>query len=234
MVKNPVLKVGLRRDELERNLGGGLPVDSLVLIEGEDGTGKSILAQRLVYSLLKSKHKVTYISTEMNTKGFIDQMASLEYDVKFHIVDNSILFIPMFPFLGKTKLRKDFMKRLFDSPRLFENEIIVIDTLSFLMIGSEVSHEENYLMIDFLKKVNSMNKTIIFCVDPDQINKTFLTLLRSISDVYLSLEMKMFAGNLIRAINVKRFKRCQGMVATPIPYKVEPGKGLAIEIASFS
>ena len=79
-----------------------------------------------------------------------------------------------------------------------------------------------------------LNKTILFCVDPDHLNDKFLTLLRSVADVYFNVEIKMFAGNIVRAINIQRFKRPGGNIINTIPFKVEPGKGLAIEIASFA
>jgi archaellum biogenesis ATPase FlaH len=65
-------------------------------------------------------------------------------------------------------------------------------------------------------------------------NKQFLTMLRSISDVYFSMEIKEFAGGIVRVINVNRFKRPADTIISSIPFKVEPGKGLAIEIASFT
>jgi flagellar protein FlaH len=51
-----IMSVHLERDELNRNLGGGMPVNSLILIEGKDGAGKSIVSQRLCYGLLEHGH----------------------------------------------------------------------------------------------------------------------------------------------------------------------------------
>ena len=59
-------------------------------------------------------------------------------------------------------------------------------------------------------------------------------MLKSVCDVILDLELRSFAGALVRLINVKRFKRSGGEVLNSIPFRVEPGKGLVIEIASFS
>ncbi len=229
-----IISTNLERDELNRNIGGGIPVNSLILIEGKDGAGKSILAQRLTYGLLEHDRTCTYISSELNTAGFIEQMASLDYDIKYYMLDNRLLFIPMFPFLGNTKLQPNFLDRLFKAQKVFANEIILFDTLSFLLIKDNISHEKSFEVIKMLKKLNSLNKTIIFCVDPEHLNEKFLTLLRSVCDVYFNVEIRMFAGNVIRVINIKRFKRPGEEITTTIPFKVEPGKGLAIEIASFA
>ncbi len=228
------LSIHLARDELNRNIGGGMPANSLILIEGKDGAGKSILAQRITYGLLEHSHSVTYISSELNTAGFIEQMSSLDYDVKFYLLDSQLLFIPMFPFLGSTRLQQNFMERLFREQKIFENEIIVFDTLSFLLIKDTITQEQSFEVIKKLKNINSLNKTIVFCIDPDHLNEKFLTLLRSVSDVYFHVQMKTFAGDVVRVINIQRFKRPGDQIINAIPFKVEPGKGLAIEIASFA
>jgi len=229
-----ITSIHLARDELNRNIGGGIPPNSLILIEGQDGAGKSIVSQRITYGLLEHGHTVTFISSELNTSGFIEQMSSLDYDVKFYMLDSQLLFIPMFPFMGNTKLEPNFLERLFKESKIFENEIIVFDTLSFLLIKDNISQEKSFEFINKLKNINSLNKTIIFCVDPEHMNDKFLTLLRSISDVYFNVEIKMFAGNVLRVINIQRFKRPGDNIINTIPFKVEPGKGLAIEIASFA
>lgn len=228
------MTVELERDELNRNIGGGIPSNSLILIEGKDGAGKSILAQRFTYGLLEHGNSATYVSTELNTAGFIEQMASLDYDIKYRLLDGQLLFIPMFPFMGKTKLRENFLETLFTSKRLFSNDIIIFDTLSFLLIKDNISQEKSFEIINFLKSINNLNKTVIFCIDPDHLNEKFLTLLRSVSDVYFNVEIKTFAGNIVRVINIRRFKRPADNIINTIPFKVEPGKGLAIEIASFA
>ena len=129
---------------------------------------------------------------------------------------------------------KAFYEPLFKTKKLFENQFIFFDTLSFLLIKDNISKEKCFEVIKTLKNLNNLNKTIIFCVDPEHLNEKFLTLLRSVSDVYFNVEIKMFAGNVVRVINIQRFKRPGDNIITSIPFKVEPGKGLAIEIASFA
>lgn len=228
------MSIELERDELNRNFGGGIPANSLILIEGKDGAGKSILVQRLAYGLIEHNKSITYVSSELNTPGFIEQMASLDYDIKYQLLDGQLLFIPMFPYMGNTQLKENFLERLFRTKKLFENEVVIFDTFSFLMVRDSITQEKCFDIINRLKKIIALNKTIVFCIDPDHLNDTFLTLLRSVADVYMTVDIRTFAGNIIRAISIKRYKRPADYIVTTIPFKVEPGKGLAIEIASFS
>ncbi|MFP4656528.1 MAG: ATPase domain-containing protein [Candidatus Woesearchaeota archaeon] len=227
-------KIDLDRDALGRSIGGGIPMNSLVLVEGRDGAGKSIFAQRLVYGLLTQNTTVTYLSTELNTMGFVEQMASLDYNVTDHILFEKLLFLPMFPYLGEMKLSKNFVKNLMAAKEIFAKDVIVFDTFSFLLMQNDLDMESNLQLIKFLKKLNSMGKTIIFCVDTDHIDTKFTTIMRSISDLTFRVEVKTFAGEPIKVIFIDRFKRPGDKTMSAVPFKVEPGKGFAIEIASFS
>lgn len=227
------IDISLPRDELRQNLGGGIPKNSLILLEGKDGAGKSLFAQRLTCAMIQNKTTVSYISTELNTMTFIEQMDSLDYDVKKGLLSGDLLFLPMFPLLGYTKLEPDFFSRLLNSKEVFRSEVIFFDTLSFLLIHNTIDYKEAFNIINTLKRYTSLGKTIIFCVDDQHLNETFLTLLRSVCDIYWTVAVKSFAGSTVRVLTTNRFKRPQGMFSNNIPFRVEPGKGLTIEIASF-
>jgi len=227
------LDISLTRDELSRNFGGGIPKNSLILIEGQDGAGKSVIAQRLSYAMLKHGTTVSYVSTELNTMTFVEQMDSLDYDVKKTLLDGQLLFIPMFPLLGYTDLEPDFFNKILVIQEIFKNEVIIFDTLSFLLIHNTMDYKEAFKVINMLKRFTALGKTILFCVDDKHLNENFLTLLRSVCDIYMTVAVKSFAGSAVRVLSTHRFKRPEAAFSPNIPFKIEPGAGLTIEIASF-
>lgn len=231
---NQYYSIELVRDELNRYFGGGIPKNSLILFEGVDGSGKSILCQRFLYSFLKKGRTVTYISTELNTLDFINQMESIQYGIKEFMLSQQLFFITMVPFLGKVKFEEDFLDKIMKSSKLFENDIIVFDTLSFLLVRKNSGEEVFYNIINFFRKLNNLNKTIIFTVDPTHLDDKFLTLLRSVVDIYIDIDMKLFAGEYVRSLNIKRFKRPNDIYMAKIPFRVEPREGLIIEIGSYA
>ncbi len=226
--------IELVRDELNRYFGGGIPKNSLILFEGLDGSGKSVLCQRFVYALLKKGKKVTYISSELNTLDFINQMESINYSIKDFLLNRQILFITMVPFLGKVKFETDFLDKIMNSKKLFENEIIVFDTLSFLLIKKDAGNESYFNIINFFRKLNNLNKTVIFTIDPSHLDIQFLTLLRSVVDIYISVTLSKGAGSTIRVMDIKRFKRPKDVYMSKIPFRVEPKEGLIIEIGGYA
>jgi len=226
--------IDLPRDELNRHFGGGIPRNSLILIEGVDGSGKSILCQRFIYSLLKTGRTVTYISSELNTLEFIKQTDSVNYRIRNYFLNGKLFFVSMVPYFGKPKYEDDYIDKIMSNRKLFENEIIVFDSLSFLLIKNGVSEKEIYKIINFFKKLNNLNKTIIFTIDPTHLDNKFLTLLRNVSDLYIVVEIETFAGQVVRVMDIKRYKRPLEVYTVRIPFRVEPKEGLVIDIGGYA
>jgi len=123
----------MQRDELNRKLGGGFPPGSIIMIEGGGGSGKSTVCQRLAYGLMENGSSVTYISTQLTTKGFINQMYSLNYKIASFLLKKKLLYIPVLSLMDPTRPRLDFIERLRSGEELFKNDVIIIDTISSLI-----------------------------------------------------------------------------------------------------
>jgi archaeal flagellar protein FlaH len=229
-----IFDIALKKDELSRNLGGGLPNNSIIVMQGNDGAGKSIVCQRIAYGLLANGQSVTYISTELDLSSFALQMRSVGYKVDDYILDEKLLFVPMFPFIGSSKFKMDFLDRLMSTKEIFENEVIIFDTLSFFILNDEINDTNIFNIIHFLKRLINLDKTVIIALDPTNINKRFLSILTSVSDGILNVALKEFLGNLIRVIEVVRYRRSITVPSTRIPFRVEPGVGIAIEVSTLA
>ncbi|MFA7342528.1 MAG: ATPase domain-containing protein, partial [Candidatus Methanomethylophilaceae archaeon] len=106
------LPVHLPRDEFAKKIGLGLPSSSLALIEGEEGSGRSVVSQRLTYGLLENGFSVTYISTELTLKDFINQMYSMKYHIGPYLINTRLKFIPVLPIVGDQMPRQGYLQTL--------------------------------------------------------------------------------------------------------------------------
>ncbi len=228
------LSIKLQRDQLTEKMGGGIPKGSIVLIEGPDGAGKSIMSQRLTYGFLQNDSSVTYISSELSTMGFVNQMASLGYSITESILHEQLIFIPMFPSIGRVKLRRNFIDTMIRTKRIFAKDVVVFDTLSYLIIQEEFTREKIFTIVKFFKSLTTLGKVVVIAVDPHLITDEFLKIVRSLSDLYLSVEAKEILGNLLRVVSINRFRGPESEVTIQFPFSVRPGSGLSIEIASLS
>ncbi len=228
-----VYNIKIDRDTLHERLNGGLPKGAITLIEGADGAGKSILSQRLLYGFLLNGYSVTYISTELTTKGFLDQMKSLNYEILNFMISRQLLFVPVYPLIGRPRPREDFLDRLRSAKTLFENNIIIIDSFSSILTP-DTQMDKILETIYFFKKLASTNKTIILTVDPQQIGEQLLKHLRTTSDIYLELITNVTEGEVSRLIIVRRFSYAVDYVGSVTGFRVEPQVGLVVDITTVA
>lgn len=231
--KMDVYQFDLESDGLHRHLAGGIPKGSTLLIEGDCGSGKSVVSQRLTYGFLSHDYSVTYISTELTTKGFIDQMNSLNYPILDFMLSEKLLFIPVFPLIGRLKSRDDFLRRFLQARELFENDIIIIDTFSSL-VKEEINAEKALRVISFFKKLAGKSKTIIISLDPNDLEECTAFPFKSISDVYIKLLLALEEGSLTHTMFVNRFGTAVGRVGDTIGFRIEPGAGFIVDITTVA
>lgn len=228
------IDITLDRDDFNQRIGNGIPKGSLMIIEGENGTGKSIVSQRILYGALKNNYTVSYLSTELTTLDFIKQMNSLNYGIEEYLLSDKLLFISLVNLFGKIKKNKNLIFELEKSKakKIFEKDLIIIDSLSYPLING-FSDDDGFRLIDFLLRIKSMDKSIILTYNPSELNPIVVNNLRRVSDIYFKTYISTVAGQIAKVIEIVRFRNARETYQYIIPYRVEPGLGLIIEIISL-
>ncbi|MBN1391051.1 MAG: hypothetical protein JXA22_10470 [Candidatus Thermoplasmatota archaeon] len=228
-----LLRFDFERDGLHRHLGGGLPKGVMMVISGSVGSGKSAIVQRLIYGFLLHHHTMNVISTELTTKGFLNQMESLDYPVKKNLLDGHLKFIPVFPLIGKAKQRADFLTRLKSTPGLYDAEVVMIDTFSALVMN-DIDESRALDTISFFKKVVAKNRTIIMTIDPAELSDRIMGPFRSVADILLELRTEVVEGNVEHLMYVTRYSHAQGPVSTSVGFRIEPRAGFIVDITTVA
>lgn len=227
-----VHRIDLENDELHTKLGGGIPKSSVMLIEGDIGRGKSILSQRIIYGAIKNKHKVSVISSELTVTGFINQMSSLRYDIEEEFISKKLKFVSLFPGFGNIKFKPNLIEDFLKSKELFDSDIIIFDRLGELILKKGLTLEECYKLLETFNKLTTSGKTIIFCIDPNDIDELFHKVLKGNAGVYIIMDKKELYGNVLNLLKVERFIGASGEVEKELPFKVRAGIGLVVELSS--
>ena len=94
--------VSTGQPDLDKKMGGGIPLGSLTLLEGQSDSGKSVVAQQLIWGSLQSGLTVTLFTTENTTKSFLRQMSSLNLEVMEFLLLGRLKIFPISA--GKRKL----------------------------------------------------------------------------------------------------------------------------------
>jgi flagellar protein FlaH len=225
-----LFNVHLKQDELSIKMGGGIPRGSTVLIEGGEGSGRSVLSQRILYGLLANGHSATYVSTEMTLRDFIDQMYSLEYKIDRYLLNGSFQYFPVYPLIGESRSRTDFMEKLMSAPQLYSKDFLIIDSFSTLTKDS-LNEQSCIKYMGFLKKQMRLDKSILMTVDE---TCKAVDPLRQAVDIYMAIKMKLSGQGMIRNVNFLRYQRAKKRVDDQMKIRIEPGIGLVIEITEVS
>ncbi|MFC4542664.1 ATPase domain-containing protein [Halosolutus amylolyticus] len=231
------LSIGLSgRDRVNNAIGGGLPEGSIVLIEGEDGAGKSALSQRFSYGMATEDAYVAYISTELESWEFVQQMHSLSYDVVDLLLGEQLLFLHADVDTHNEGAKRQLLARFAGAETLWNADAVFVDTLSALLRNDPnyeaVSDEDGdhviQRLVTFLRQVTMQDKTVVLTVDPTSVRDDALRPLRNVADVYFQLETSQVGQEIRRNILVRRFQNMKTPVDDSIGFSVQQGRGVSI------
>ncbi|MFH1447960.1 MAG: ATPase domain-containing protein [Candidatus Micrarchaeota archaeon] len=223
----------LQRDELDKRLGGGIPTGSLILIDGDHGSGKSVLLQRMVYGFLEKGHSVTFLSSQFTTRDFISQMYSLNYPILPSLAANKLLFISIYPLISESKRGDFFFRKLMETRDLYRNEILVVDALSSLIKYNKDNQKLSDL-IAFFKRITGTGKTIALTVNTEDLTPDATEILRSSAHIYITTKRKAIGDSIKLSIVVNKYLSAQNPYTTVTNFRIVPKIGFVIEISSVA
>lgn len=251
MNADTIVTLGLEdRDRLNAELGGGLPPGSIALIEGEYSAGKSVLAQRLSYGFCETGRTVTYLSTELSVREFIDQMESLGYGVVDHLLEERLLFLAA-GLDGGSELgevrgpreRKPLLERLMGAGAMWTADIVVLDMFCGILrndpkfealVRQNDERQAALEIISFFRDVVSDGRNIVLTVDPTTLDDEVIGPFRSIADVHIEVQMIQVGNETRRQLAVKRFAGMGEQVGEIIGFSVRDDTGIVIESRSVA
>ena len=222
----------LEQDSLANAMGARLPNRSLWMVQGEVGGGKSLVSQRLIFGLLENGSKVLVITTELTTRGWIEQMESIGYPVTEYIANGRLLIFSRFGVIAETKEGVDLFDVL-ESEAIEKSDVVVVDSASALMpTGLDTSQQ--LIALQKLRRVCSDSRSILLTIDPSEMDEKLLHKLRSSCEVLLDLNAGFIGGEIKRTIVVTRFLRAAGPVQASVGWRVEPYMGFIVDITAVS
>jgi flagellar protein FlaH len=222
-----LLKLG--NAELDRRLGG-VPRQSLSLVEGANDSGKTSFIQQIAYGVLSNNLKLFYISTEDSPKGIIRNMESLNWDVSRQYVDGS-LNITGIDTLGidwEEEISKYYLVSLtnFLKKRMDRFDFVIIDSVTQL-----VTHAQPSDVLDFFNFSRSLieeGKSVALSLHPYAMGADLLTRIRSYCDCQFTLEKKVFRDKNVLTLTINKLKGASHSAGDMLTFEVSPAYGLKI------
>jgi flagellar protein FlaH len=221
--------------DIAEALGGGLKENSLVVIEGEAGTGKSVISEHIAYGVLRGRDtKVAYYSTEYNARALMEQMGSLGLDVDRDVVTDRLRVYRV----GTGPVIKDgpkalqgLLNHMAGIPEEFQ--LIFFDSPSWFM-----THADPMIKIDFLhvcKEFCDAGRTMVLVIDTHVFETRSLARAFAVSDYYLQLrnfdtvlETGQMDLRVVKRLQVSKLGGINRQGSEEIKFEIKPKVGIQL------
>ncbi len=214
--------------EIDKRLGGGIPLGSLTLIEGENDTGKSVLCQQFVYGGLMNGYNVAYYTTENTIKSLLKQMESLSLDVSDFYAFGYLRIFPVHieGIEWSTEQMKRILNLMSNHIKTIRENVIIIDSLTMF---TTYSTEDDVL--EFLTKLKNLadsGKTILITLHQHAFKEDTLVRIRSACDCHLFLRKEQVGERYVCVLEVAKIRGAKKTTGNIVSFEVHPGFGLKI------
>ena len=167
---------GVETDSLADSMGLHLRT-ARCTSSGHGWFGKSLVSQRLVHGMLENGCKILVVTTELTTRGWIEQMESIGYGVTEPLTEGRLTVFSRYGTIAEP-VPDVSLYDVFTSPAIEEADVIVLDTASSIM--PELHNDaERVAMVQRLREVVADGRSILLTVDPEETDVKALHMLRS-------------------------------------------------------
>jgi len=237
--------------EIDKKMGGGLPLGSLTLIEGDNDAGKSSLAQQMIWGSLGSGHRIGVFTTENTPKSYLRHMDSLGLDVTdFYLLgwlriyalrlsserletvndlnkeQASILeYIGTLTEEGQEVVRG--LRNLLEIVERERSEVIFIDALTGFLTGAAV--DEIIYFFETMKRICDGGKTVVITLHAIHGHQPFLTTrIRAMSDCHLVLRATGDRGKIMKTLEISKVRGAERNTGAIWGFEILPELGIRI------
>ncbi len=216
--------------ELDRDLGGGIPTPSLILVEGGHGSGKTIFVQQIVHAMLKNKSRVYVVSSEAMAKEYLSMMESVRLDSYMYYLYGLLKIYPLHVEGGRwSKSMSTFLLMItanFLELKKHNYDIVIIDSLSVLTMDTPLY--EFLTFITRIKNLVSEGKTVVITFHPEFLPEESIMKLRANSDAYFVLENGCISGIDVKLLRIVKLWGVSGERKSSITLAISPQLGLRV------
>jgi len=221
---------GVIQDSLGQSMGTAIPNRALMLVCGGIGSGKSIIGQRMSFGMTANDVQVALFTTELTTRGWLEQVSSIGYYMDKRIDEGKFHLISRFGVLAEEAEETVTILDVLETPPSRDAEVVIIDRASELM-PEEMNGQQ---ILSALRKFTSEGRTVILTIDPDEMDDVILRDMKNSAEIVLDMMTAVVGGQLVRTVGVTRFLRAAGPVTERIGWKVMPEMGFIVDITAVA
>lgn len=222
--KSKVISTG--NAEIDKKLGGGIPLGSMTLIEGESDSGKSVLSQQMIWGSLHDGFRVLLYTTENTMKSFIRQMTSLGLEITDFLLLRRLRIFPIQASRLKLTPAEVFRLLLADVASHDDIDLVVVDSLTTFITHTSI--EDTMTYFENCKDMCDQGTSVINVVNSYAFSEASLARVRSISDAHLTLRTEQVGDLIVKVLEVAKVRGAEMSTGNIVSFDVEPMLGMKI------
>jgi flagellar protein FlaH len=212
--------------ELDKKLGGGIPVGSLILIEGQSDAGKSVFTQQLAWGSARVGYRVTILSTENTVKSMIRHTQSLNLNILDHVLLGRLKVFQLRAMRAQDGAENALRALLQAMYRQWEQDLVIVDSITSFVANS--SPEQVIAFFEECKHYTDQGMSIALVAHSYAFNDGMLIRISSMCDAHFKLAIETMGDNLIKTLEVSKVRGAQLSTGNIIRFDIEPGVGMRI------
>ena len=211
--------------QLDQILRGGIPLGSLTLVEGNPGSGKSILCQHIAHEALQAGASVSYLSSEHTPESLLKQMASIGLDTSRYLRSGAlrvqVLEKPTEQGAsgGQTISLVQVIAQLSG-----QDNVVIVDSITDHLRGMS----ENAVIDTFVasNELCGEGKTILLAARSYVFGRGMLNRLHSICNTHFILGEEMLGARTVKSVQVSKVRGVDAQTKNLIVFDVVPNIGI--------
>ncbi len=212
-------------DELDKKIGGGIPLGSLTLIEGQPDSGKSVLNQQMLWGSLKNGLSAMVFTTENTVKSLVTQMQSLNLDILDYLLLSRLRIYPIDTKKTRRSLSGGLMP-LLTSCAAKGVDLAVIDSITYYVTHASI--EEVLSFFEDCKVLCDRGLSLLIIAHSYAFDENVMVRLGSMCDGHLRLRMETMGSKMIKILEVSKVRGANLSTGNIISFDVEPAWGIKV------
>jgi len=220
----PTITTG--QPDLDAKLGGGLPIGSLTLLDGQSDSGKSVVSQQVIWGSLQSGLSATLFTTENTAKSFTRQMASLNLDIVDYLLLGRLRIYPVAANKNRLSPAQVFARTVGSVKSTERVDLVVIDSLTTFV--TRTSWDATVTFFEHCQELCGDDLSMIVVASTYAFDQTTLARLRSMCDAHLQLRVEEVGDQLVKVLEVAKIRGASKSTGNIVTFDVEPNIGMKI------
>jgi flagellar protein FlaH len=212
-------------DELDKKMGGGIPLRTLTLVEGQPDSGKSVLTQQMIWGSVRRGCSAVVFTTENTVKSLITQMQSLNLDIMDYFLLSRLWIYP----IDTKKTRRNLSTGLLPLLTSCANkgiDLAVVDSITYYVTHATI--EEVLSFFEECKMLSNKGMGVVCVAHSYAFDENVMVRLGAMCDAHIRLRIETMGSKMIKIMEVAKVRGAVLNTGNIISFDVEPNWGIRV------